>query len=178
MKLSAISKSGKEEQSIENQSVQITPSMYKPDQIEFIENLSESDEDESFVETTTITSDYDFKYHKLHGFILNQQNSDFTGKQNQIEYSQSKDSESDVNTGTQKIIVKTIIHSELDEPGTDFNSHYNSRKNLGDSLDRSRTPDLKRDLSVIDKASRSQSTSCLLGNNITLLKQSLLNKSI
>lgn len=151
-----------------DQSVEIVPS----DPMECVANLSaESDnEDESFVETTTITSDYDFKYHKASGFVLNDQTPDFSRKQNQIEChnntAQTKEPDQEpIEPGTQKIIVKTVIQSELDDSGAcDFNTQLLGANFCG-TPDRSRTPDMNRGLSMMDKAnSRSQSTSCLLGN--------------
>lgn len=169
LKLSAVSRSGDDDQSVE-----IVPS----DQMDCVANLSaESDnEDESFIETTTITSDYDFKYHKASGFVLNEQTSDFSRKQNEIECHKltktsgsAAASESSLEAGTQKIIVKTVIHSELDDSGScDFNAHMIDANFCG-TPDRSRTPDMNRGLSVMDKTnSRSQSTSCLLGNSKVL----------
>lgn len=167
LKLSAVSRSGDADQSVE-----IVPS----DQMECVANLSaDSDnEDESFIETTTITSDYDFKYHKASGFVLNEQTSDFSRKQNEIECHKSTKtsepaSESSLEAGTQKIIVKTVIHSELDDSGAcDSNAHLMGANFCG-TPDRSRTPDMNPGLSVMDKAnSRSQSTSCLLGNSNVL----------
>ncbi len=122
-----------------------------------------SDNEQEYQETTTITSDYGFKYHKEHGFTLNE-DSQFTQKNDQIEYFDQRDASKFlvgdekalvVEPGKQTLIVRTVIHSENQEMETadGRESTRTCSSNMG-LFDRSHS---------LGKSYRSQSTSCLLG---------------
>ena len=132
------------------------------------ETTDTSDSEQDYQETTTITSDYGFKYHREHGFTL-KDDSRYDEEKNQIEYFHENDANNNFlvsndralidEPGKQTLIVKTIIHSENQELNEAVDEHENRQFHRNNSSNNN----LFNPSHSLEKTFRSQSASCLLG---------------